>query len=193
MSSVADSTRAAAFSRSASPTATEATALSRSCRGMAFFSASGVSRFVSVRYLAKAALAAANIALAAANLCSNGFLSRANSGSPAFTFVPSVNSTLSTNASTRARTSTFWGESSWPMNSVESGRFVAVTSITCTTGGGKAAGAAFLQPDVIRVSAVASNTKLVEMLAFSPGCSMASQKFHISFHSRNPAGRCAGL
>ena len=35
------------------------------------------------------------------------------------------------------------------MNSVDSGTFVAVTSITCTIGGGGAAGAAFLQEVVV--------------------------------------------
>ena len=82
--------------------------------------------------------------LAAASFSSKGFLSRANSGSPSFTSVPSVNSTLSTKASTRARTSTFWGESSCPMNSVPIGKLVAVMSITWTIGGGGGGGAGFL-------------------------------------------------
>ena len=113
---------------------------------MARFSASGVSRATSFSYLFNAALASASIPLAAASRSSNGFLSSSNSGSPSFTSVPSVNSILSTNASTRARTSTFCGESSCPMNSVLSGTLVAVTSITCTIGGGGGGGAAFLQP-----------------------------------------------
>jgi hypothetical protein len=62
-----------------------------------------------------------------------------------FTSVPSMKSILSTKPSTRARTSTFCGESSWPIRVVESGTSVVVISITSTTGGGGGATSGFLQ------------------------------------------------
>src|SRR5829696_7903192 len=67
-----------------------------------------------------------------------------NSGAPSFTSVPSVKSIFSTNASTRARTSTFCGESSWPMISVSIAALVATTSVTCTAGGAGGATTSFL-------------------------------------------------
>jgi hypothetical protein len=75
--------------------------------------------------------------------------------------VPSVNRTFSTNASTLARTSTFCGESSWPMISVCIGALVAVKSRTWTVGGGRAAGAAFLQEMDVIAATTASNASHV--------------------------------
>ncbi|MCZ7640815.1 MAG: hypothetical protein M5U12_35025 [Verrucomicrobia bacterium] len=72
--------------------------------------------------------------------------------------MPSTNNTFSTNASTRARTSTFWGESSWPMNSAESVALVGTISSTSTRGGGTAGGAAGLHPPTIHSAAAAANT-----------------------------------
>jgi hypothetical protein len=61
------------------------------------------------------------------------------------------------------------------MNSLCSGTFVAVSSITCTTGGGGAAGAAFLQEVVPITVPTASNVSIVPVTGRVNACRFRSE------------------
>ena len=88
-------------------------------------------------------------AVAALRRCSYGLRSSSNKGAPCFTVSPSVKRILSTNPSMRARTWTFWGESSCPMISVNMAAFVPPIWSTCTVGGEGGAVSCFLQETLV--------------------------------------------
>ena len=114
-----------------------------------------MSRATSFCFLFNAALASASIPLAAASRSSNGFLSSAKQR-VALLHLRALGEQHLVHERLDARAHLdVLRRIELSDELVDRATFVAATSMTCTTGGGNAGGAAFLQPDAVNATTAA--------------------------------------